>query len=146
MIYIKPWPASTYFYTVVMNSLFLIFNHRLTRVQKDDARASLGVGRIIDLPTDLKKNWCQIPPDLPAINNYLAPIKTWLSEKASHSDYVLIQGDLGACYIMVDFAFDKGLIPIYSTSHRNAVEEHKPDGSVQLIHHFEHRLFREYGL
>jgi hypothetical protein len=39
-----------------MNSLFLKFNHRLTLVQKDDARASLGVGRIIDLPPDLEKN------------------------------------------------------------------------------------------
>ncbi|MEA1947029.1 MAG: CRISPR-associated protein Csx20 [Thermodesulfobacteriota bacterium] len=128
------------------NSLFLIFNHRLTQIQKDDARASLGVGHIINLPTNLEKLWQQIPVDLSKIDNYLAPIKKWLSEQSSMSDYVLIQGDFGATFIIVQFAFEKGLIPIYSTSRREAVEEHNDEGTVKLTHNFKHVMFRKYGV
>jgi len=31
--------------------------------------------------------------------------------------------------IMVDFAFKIGLIPIYSTTHREIVEQHDDDGN-----------------
>ena len=60
-------------------------------------------------------------------------------------DYALIQGDFGACYIMVNFAFEQGLIPIYSTTVREAIEEPKDDGSVKLVHQFNHQIFRRYG-
>ncbi len=125
-------------------SLFLIFNHQLTKIQEDDARSSLDVRLIINLPPDLEILWRQIPPDLPEIDDYLAPIKKWLTDRASESDYVLIQGDFGATFIMVNFALEKRLIPVYSTSRREAMEEQQPDGSVKLIHHFEHRMFRKY--
>jgi hypothetical protein len=126
-------------------ALFLIFNHHLTQIQKDDARLSLDIRQLVKLPPDLEQLWCQIPPDLPEIDDYLAPIKTWLSHQASKSDYVLIQGDFGATFIMVNFALEMGLIPVYSTSWRNAVEEHKDDGSVKLVHQFNHQIFRKYG-
>jgi hypothetical protein len=150
-------------------SLYLLFNHQLTAIQQADAHTSLGVQRIFDLPPDLQEFWRQIPPDLPELKDYLGPIKTWLSDsaveasllrrsgyegrkgtiaksaQASKSDYVLIQGDFGACYIMVNFAFEIGLIPIYSTTLREAVEEHKDDGSVKLVHQFNHQIFRKYG-
>jgi len=63
----------------------------------------------------------------------------------NENDYVLIQGDFGACYIIVNFAFEIGLIPIYSTTRRAAVEKHENDGSVKLIHQFNHQMFRKYG-
>jgi len=59
-----------------MNSLFLIFNHRLTQIRKDDARAVSGIERIVNLPLDLEKIWRQIPSDLTEINGYLEAIKT----------------------------------------------------------------------
>lgn len=128
------------------NSLFLIFNHRLTEIQIKDAHRSLGVNRIIELPPDLEKLWQQIPVDLLKIDDYLSPIKTWLSERSSTSDYALIQGDFGATFIMVKFAFEKGLIPIYSSSRREAVEEHNDEGTVKLTHNFKHVMFRKYGV
>ena len=127
-------------------SLFLIFNHGITPVQESDAYSSLVVQHIKCLPPDLKALWRQIPSDLTEIDNYLEPIKTWLAEKAIKSDYVLIQGDFGACYIMVNFAFKAGLIPIYSTTGREAEEESEKDGEVRLVHHFRHRIFRKYGV
>lgn len=127
-------------------SLFLIFNHEITPVQEMDARNSLSVRRIVDLPHDLKVLWRQIPPDLSETSSYLGPIKTWLAEQAAKSDYVLIQGDFGACYILVNFAFEKGFIPIYSTTRREAIEEYGSDGSVRLVHQFQHQIFRKYGV
>ena len=127
-------------------SLFLIFNHDITPVQERDARDSLGVQQIINMPPDLKEIWRQIPPDLTAIDSYLKPIKNWLARQAVESDYVLIQGDFGACYILVRFAFEKGFVPVYSTTRREAVEEQQSDGAVRLVHNFKHQSFRKYGV
>lgn len=126
-------------------SLFLLFNHQLTPMQAEDARISLGIDQIRGLPPDLNRLWRNIPPEMPEIGGHLEPVKNWLSAHARESDYVLIQGDFGACCIMVNFAFEKGLIPIYSTTHRDAVEEHGANGSVRLNHVFKHRIFRRYG-
>jgi len=126
-------------------SLFLLFNHQFTSDQEADARASLGVERIKSLPEDLQRIWSDIPPDVEEIVPDLDPIREWLSTKSHPGDYVLIQGDFGATYLMVRFAFEKNLIPIYSTSYREALEEHQPDGSIVLTHHFRHRRFRQYG-
>ena len=124
--------------------LFLIFNHDLTELQREDALSSLGVNRIVDLPSDLKLLWRQIPPDLEGIDGYLGPLKEWLVEKSDKGDFVLIQGDFGAVYIMVNFAFDNGLAPVYSTTDRRAIEKHATDGSVELTHNFRHMCFRRY--
>jgi hypothetical protein len=129
-----------------MSDLFLIFNHEITEQQKKDAHKSLRVGRIVDMPPDLKKLWHSIPPELPKIESYLKPFARWLGTNAAKADYVLIQGDFGACFIMVNFALSNGLIPVYSTTDRNAAEEHGIDGSVTLVHRFQHQIFRKYGI
>ena len=126
------------------DSLFLIFNHNITPVQENDARSSLGVRRIINMPPDINELWRQIPPDLPEISSRLTPLKDWLAGRAQKNDYVLIQGDFGACFIMVNFAFKIGLIPIYSTTKREAIEEYNGDGSIKLVHQFKHQIFRRY--
>ena len=127
-------------------SLFLIFNHEITPVQESNARSSLGIEQIKCLPPDLKALWRQVPPDLTEIDNYLEPVKTWLARQSAESDFVLIQGDFGACYIMVQFAFEKGLVPVYSTTRREAVEEHCNNGSIKLVRQFKHQIFRKYGV
>ncbi|MDY6853455.1 MAG: CRISPR-associated protein Csx20 [Thermodesulfobacteriota bacterium] len=127
-------------------SLFLLFNHALTPLQEQDARASLGIRRIISPPSQLKDIWSTLPADIISLSNYLKPVQDWLSNQAKDNDYVLIQGDFGACYIMVNFAFEHGLIPIYSTTKREAKEDHNSDGSVHLVHRVEHVIFRKYGV
>lgn len=131
---------------MLMSNLFLIFNHEITPVQESDARRSLGVEQIIDLPPDLKELWRQVPPDLTEISSYLKPVKSWLKSNAAKNDYVLIQGDFGASHIMVNFAFGIGLTPIYSTTARETTEEYDKDGSVKPVHQFRHKVFRKYGI
>ena len=128
-----------------MPTLFLIFNHQLTDSQEVNAREELGVKDIVNLPPKLQELWANVPPDVAEIKSYLKPIEDWLEANAKKGDYVLIQGDFGACYLMVNFAFELGLIPVYSTTRREVVEEPQPDGTIKLIHHFQHQIFRKYG-
>jgi hypothetical protein len=127
-----------------LKTLFLIFNHQLTSLQKEDARAALKVDAIINLPIELQELWSNVPPELPEVTDYLKPVKAWLSAKARAGDYVLIQGDFGACYLMVNFSLEHNLVPVYSTTQREAIEENQPNGAVKVIHHFQHEIFRRY--
>ena len=76
--------------------LFLLFNHKITDEQAADARRSLGVEQIIDLPPDLKALWRQIPAELAELAEYLKPVTEWLGERTRKGDYVLVQGDFGS--------------------------------------------------
>jgi hypothetical protein len=126
--------------------LFLLFNHRFTQEQGAQAREQLGITDILPLPGELQRRWGQIPPELPGLQDYLAPLTDWLARQAQPGDYVLIQGDFGATYLMVRFALEYGLIPVYATTRREAHEMVQPDGSVRLTHTFRHQQFRRYGV
>ena len=128
-----------------MSKLFLLFSHTLTDEQTTDARETLGVKDIISLPGYLQNRWSDFPPGLKTINEHLRPILVWLSEQAVAGDYVLIQGDFGAVYLSVTFAFEIGLIPLYATTERHVVELPQPDGSVQVRRRFRHVCFRKYA-
>ena len=128
-----------------MPTLFLLFNHQFTPAQYQAAREELGVLQVVSMPPPLQDLWGQIPPDLPALAPYLQPLQAWLAARAAPGDYVLIQGDFGATYLMVRFALEHGLIPIYATTSRQAREEHLPDGAVKMVHYFQHQRFRRYG-
>lgn len=128
-----------------MPRLFLLFNHELTPEQEAAAREELGVTDILAPPPELQVQWRQIPPELPGVAAYLKPFRDWLRQAARPGDYLLVQGDFGATYLMVQFAVAQGLIPIYATTRRQAQEERQPDGAVRLVHHFRHQRFRRYG-
>lgn len=126
-------------------SLFLLFNHRLTSEQAADARVSLQINRIAALPPELQRLWSQIPAHPPEIHAYLRPLRAWLRAQYQPEDYVLIQGDFGASFLMVNFAFEIRLIPVYATTVREAVENFKADGAIEMKHRFRHVTFRKYG-
>ena len=125
--------------------LFLLFNHKITPLQEADARLSLGVREIMEPSDEILMLWRRIPPNEEKIKGYLSPIRDWLEDQAEKGDYILIQGDFGACFLMVRFAFEMGYVPVYSTTEREAMETHGEDGSVTLTHRFQHRIFRRYG-
>ena len=73
-----------------------------------------------------------------------AMISEAAAQQCPENDDVLMQGDFGACYIMVSFSFDIGLIPVCLITLSEAVEERSEDGTIKMIHHFRHRMFRRY--
>lgn len=127
-----------------MPNLLILFNHTLTKTQISDARTSLGVNEIIEPSEKVRRYWRTIPPKIASLQGHLEPVRKWLADNATTGDLVLIQGEFGAIWIMVNFAFECGLIPIYSTTRREAVEKHDEDGSVQISHTFDHVRYRRY--
>ncbi len=128
-----------------MSDLILIFNHTITPVQEEQAKEELGVENIVVPPQDIRTLWTAVPPAAEALVPFLQPVVSWLDQNVNKGDFVLIQGDFGACYLMVQHALKKEYIPVYSTTERKAVERQLTDGGIQVTHTFRHVYFRKYG-
>lgn len=128
-----------------MARLILCFNHTLTEEQHQSAKKELAITEVISPPENLQKLWADVPPHVDALAAHLKPLFTWLDATAERGDHILIQGDFGACYLLVRHAMAKQLIPIYSTTGRQVTERHLGDGSVRVEHTFKHVRFRLYG-
>ena len=129
-----------------MPRLFLFFNHEITPRQLARARLELGVAEVAQPPAELSRRWANVPPDEERLLPWMRPVFAWLAEQAAPGDFVLVQGEFGACYLLVRHALDRGLVPVYSTTERHAREQCLPDGRVQLEHTFDHVRFRRYGV
>lgn len=126
-----------------MPHLHLLFNHALTPDQERDARTSWGVDTIVSLPQALQNLWSAIPPELDALDTYLAPIIEHLDREARERDLLLVQGDFGATYIVVRYALERSLVPLYATTRRESVDE-VVEGKVVKRSLFSHVRFRTY--
>ncbi len=127
-----------------MPTLYLLFSHSLTPDQVEDAGVSLGVSQIVGLPDNLQKQFSNVPPDLEALQEYLQPIQSWLTENAKQGDFALVQGDFGATYSLVNHCKQIGAIPIYATTERQSIDAKQADGSVVTQRVFKHKIFRKY--
>jgi len=124
--------------------MLLLFSHTLTGDQEEDANKSLNIREFVPLSDDLQNLWTHLPPTKSSLRDSLKPFHRWLKENANNSDFVLIQGDFGAVYLMVNFAFSLGLIPVYATTERIVVEKRMQDNTVKSERIFKHRMFRRY--
>lgn len=128
-----------------MADLFLLFNHLLSEKQASLARQELRVGKIIDPPADISRHWANVPPEQESIRYFLEPVFSWIDNNVSAGDFLLVQGDFGACYLVLEHISNTEIIPVYSTTTRQAVEKKLDDNTVQLSHIFSHVRFRKYG-
>ncbi len=127
-----------------MTKLFLLFSHKLTQKQKREATESLGVDEIIPLPDDLQKIWSQVSPEGELDRSGIGAITEWLEETGDAGDYVLVQGEFGVTFFLVDWCFNNDFIPLYATSRREYTEKTNSDGSIERNHVFRHVQFRKY--
>lgn len=124
--------------------MILLFNHSLTQVQIEDARNSLGVREIVEPPDNIKAIWANIRPEIGVIDSAVSPVCGYVESTATKGDYLLVQGDFGAVFLIVTLAFKLGLRPVYSTTQRNVVESHTGENTVQMSRTFSHCRFRLY--
>lgn len=129
-----------------MSSLFLLFSHSLTPEQEREARTDLCIRNIIQPPEEIQAVWSKIPPENEELSSVIQPVQAWLDQYARQEDFVLIQGEFGACFLLVKHALQKGYIPIYSTTRRQAIEKKLHDGKIVLTHLFRHVRFRRYNI
>ncbi len=127
-----------------MKTLFLIFSHKLTIEQQKEAKNGLKIEKIVYLPENLQKIWSNIEAKDELKTEKLKEITKWLEKTAQKEDYILIQGEFGATFFLVDFCFQSNLIPIYATSKRIYEEKINDDGTVERKHIFKHVNFRRY--
>ena len=126
-----------------MKKMFLLFSHNLSQTQIDDAKSNLKIEEFVSLPEYLQESWSDIPSDLVILNEYLIPFRNFLVENSNLEDVVLIQGDFGAVYQMVNFVKTLGLKSVYATTNRE-IEEIEENGKIIKKSIFEHVRFREY--
>lgn len=126
-------------------AFLLMLNHNLSPAQLSSARKEFGPCRPIEMPGPLRNLWQQVPADASALFPFLGPFRTWLEDTGRKEDFVIIQGDFGATFLMVNHALDQGMIPVYATTRRKAVETLLPDGSVKMEHVIKFCRFRTYG-
>lgn len=126
-----------------MKKLFLLFSHKLISSQEASARELYAVEEFVYLPLDLQSLWSKVPYDIQKIEDYLSSLKIYLQNNANKGDIMLVQGEFGATYHMVDFAKKMDLIPIYATTKRE-VKEYIKDERLIKESIFEFERFREY--
>ncbi len=120
--------------------MFLFFSHKLNHEQTEDAKKSFGIDEFVSLPDELQKSFSSVPAELESLSEYVKPFYEFLSSKASSEDVVLIQGDFGLSFLLVEFSKKNLLVPVYATTKRVVLSE--SDGTK--ISKFKHIRFRRY--
>jgi hypothetical protein len=118
-------------------------SHELLDEQREEAQNQLGVTEIKILPNELLKIWRSIDPigELPIEELY--KIVQWIDMESSLNDYILIQGEYGGTFYLVDYCLKNGRIPIYATTNR-VVEEKREGDHIVTKRIFKHGCLRRY--
>ena len=126
-----------------MKNFIVLMSHDMSDTQKNDAYENLEVTKIIEAPPEIKKIWGNIDPisDLDIKN--LDKVISWINEISNEQDYILVQGEFGATFYIVDYCFKNNLIPVYATSVRR-VEEIREGDKVLTNRVFVHEGYRKY--
>lgn len=126
-------------------NLIVLLNHDLSQNQKEGARFELGVSNIKYMSNENRELWSKIDPTLLTLSDLIEPLLFELQMISKEKDYVLVQGDFGATYMVVSFCKLNGLIPIYSTTKRISEDILLKNGRVKTRKIFRHVMYRVYG-
>jgi len=123
--------------------LFLFFSHSLTDEQTKDLYETFGNVEIISLPEELQFKLSNVPAEIEDLGEYVRDFEKYLLDNSTSGDLVLIQGEFGIVYKLVEFSKSISLVPIYATTKRITKEIVK-DGKIVKISEFKHIRFRKY--
>lgn len=121
---------------------FIMTNHGLTQSQQNEFD-EMGVTDVVTLNDDLKKVWSQIAPNADRKAVAQTMIDGFLSS-ANEGDVVLVQGEFGATFIVVDYCLQKGLVPMFATTARRVEKTLLDDGTIEKTAVFDHAGFVKY--
>jgi len=125
-----------------MKKAFVLLNHTLTQNQIMELEKKYGVSQIIYPEKELSQKWSQIPAtenfDLDTIQSILQ----WLSF-AQENDVLIIQGEFGSTFMIVDYSLKNKLVPVHAVTKRVSKESREGE-VVHREYIFEHVCFRKY--
>lgn len=127
-----------------MPDLYVLMSHSLSPGQEGEARERFLINRVIYPPEKLKNYFSGVPPENELDLPILYQMTNWIQSISRRGDIVLVQGEYGITFFLVDFCLKNGLVPIYASSHREYRENPGKDGSVVRHHRFRHVTLRHY--
>lgn len=125
-----------------MPRTFCLLNHQLTRKQVGELETIFHSEEILYPSTELSAMWSQIDPEKDT-NEIVQKVIDWLAV-TQKGDFLIVQGEFGTTFKLVDYALKNGLVPIYATTRRVAKEVR--DGErIHREYIFEHVCFKRYA-
>ena len=121
---------------------FCLLNHVLTENQEMELEKKFRSERIVYPQKELSDEWAQVPPSEQIDLGIAGRVARWLSD-AERGDILIVQGEMGLTFAIVDYALRNGLVPVHAVSRREECEVR--DGEqVTKRHVFRHVCFRKY--
>ena len=121
---------------------YCLLNHQLTPMQISELENKWGYVSVVYPPESLSAAWSQVPvlehiPDV-----FFTPFVQWLGA-ARAGDLVIIQGEFGSTFMLVDYVLRRGLVALHAVTKRIAAETREGE-TVRRQYVFEHVCFRKY--
>lgn len=125
-----------------MSKAFCLLNHELTQNQINELKNKYSIKEIIYPEKNLTTKWSQIPAIEELSMDIISSVVQWLSS-AQENDVLIIQGEFGSTFMIVDYALKNKLIPVHAVTNRVAKESREGE-TVHREYIFEHVCFRKY--
>ena len=125
-----------------MPKVYCLLNHTLTQNQVAELQKTFGATDILYPDERLASSWAQVPVTTVLDRNVIQSVIAWLSG-AEEGDVLVVQGEFGSTFMIVDYALGRGLVPLHAVSRRVALE-HREGEKVLRQYVFEHVCFRRY--
>jgi hypothetical protein len=125
-----------------MPRAFCLLNHALTERQKAELAADFACNHIVYPPEDLSARWSGVSTEKELTPAQLRPFADWFAG-AGAGDAAVIQGEAGSSFALVDFALQRGLIPLHAVTRRKTTEIREGE-KILKKQEFEHVCFRRY--
>ena len=125
-----------------MKKMLLLFSHKITSEQREEAKKELEVEEFISLPKKLQESWSNVKYG-EENNIQLEKIKNFINDNISENDIVLVQGEYGYTVEIVIFLKNKNIKAFYSTTKRES-KDIEENGKIKKISFFKHLIFKEY--
>ena len=123
-----------------MSRVFCLMNHSLTQKQIAELTDVYKCKEIVYPDETVSSMWSQV--NSTNEKDVIQSVIFWL-KAAKDGDYLIIQGEFGLTFTLVDYALKEKLIPIYATSKRIA-KESRVGETVHREYIFEHICFKKY--
>lgn len=122
---------------------YCLLNHVLTDNQINELSTSYNCNEIEYANQTISQIWSQLPPQKNIDISIINKITQWL-ENAVENDVLIIQGEFGYTFALVDYALGRKLIPVHAVTKRVAQEQRNGE-IVERKYIFEHVCFRKYN-
>lgn len=122
--------------------VFVLISHQLLPEQKQELYDRFGIIELRCLPENLQQIWSNVLYDDKYYTN-LNEIIDYVFSILNKGDYIIVQGNWGYTYKLIEEAKKHNIIPLYAFSVRDSSEE-IINGEVVKTTKFRHQCFVEY--